>query len=64
MPALLLYLLALILPPVAVYKCGTANQVVLNVFLWLFGCIPGVVHAFVVVARHNNNKANPMLRPE
>ena len=60
MRALLLYFLALILPPVAVFICGTSNQVVLNVFLWLFGCIPGVVHAFMIVARYNN-KANAML---
>jgi uncharacterized membrane protein YqaE (UPF0057 family) len=64
MRSLLLYLLALIIPPVAVFICGTVNQVILNVILWLCGCIPGVFHAFVVVLRYNNKNANRLPRSE
>ncbi len=59
---LLFYLLAIILPPVAVFICGTPSQVILNVFLWLFGCLPGVIHAIYVVAKHRASETNPTLR--
>lgn len=63
MRSLLLYLLAVVLPPVAVFLCGgTPSQLVLNVCLWLFGCIPGVVHAVVVVGKYNARAASPQLR--
>jgi uncharacterized membrane protein YqaE (UPF0057 family) len=39
------YLLAIILPPVAVLLCGKPVQALLNLVLTLFFWIPGVVHA-------------------
>jgi len=43
------YLLALILPPVAVLTCGKPFQAILNCFLCLLFVVPGVVHALLVV---------------
>ena len=46
------YLLAIILPPVAVLMCGKPFQAILNLILTLFLWIPGVVHALFVVNSH------------
>ena len=46
------YLLAIILPPVAVLLCGKPIQAVLNLVLTLCFWIPGVVHALFVVNSH------------
>ena len=46
------YLLAIILPPVAVLLCGKPFQAVLNLILTLCFWIPGVVHALFVVNSH------------
>jgi uncharacterized membrane protein YqaE (UPF0057 family) len=46
------YLLAIILPPVAVLLCGKPVQALLNLVLTLFFWIPGVVHALFVVNSH------------
>ena len=43
------YLLAIILPPVAVLICGKPVQAILNFILTLLFWIPGVVHAIFVV---------------
>ena len=48
----MLYLLAIILPPVAVLICGKPIQAVLNLILTLALWIPGIVHAIFVV--HSN----------
>ena len=45
----MLYLLAIILPPVAVLLCGKPIQAILNLFLTLFFYFPGAVHAVLVV---------------
>jgi len=50
------YLLAIILPPVAVLLCGKPIQFVLNIFLTLLFWIPGVVHAILVVNSHLADK--------
>jgi len=52
-----LILLAIIIPPLAVFFCSfpireKLNQVVINFFLWICFLIPGVVHALVVVSRY------------
>ena len=49
------YLLAIILPPVAVLMCGKPFQAILNVFLCAFYWIPGVIHAWIVVANWEAN---------
>ena len=46
------YLLAIILPPVAVLLCGKPFQAILNLILTMFFWIPGVVHALFVVNSH------------
>lgn len=46
------YLLAIILPPVAVLLCGKPLQALLNLLLTLFFWIPGVIHALFVVNSH------------
>jgi uncharacterized membrane protein YqaE (UPF0057 family) len=43
------YLLAVILPPVAVLICGKPIQAVLNLVLTLLFWIPGLIHAIFVV---------------
>ncbi|MDF1815065.1 MAG: YqaE/Pmp3 family membrane protein [Verrucomicrobiales bacterium] len=45
------YLIALLLPPLAVLLCGKPFQAVLNFFICvLFLWIPGIIHALLVVA--------------
>jgi len=46
------YLLAILLPPVAVFMCGKPIQGFLSIFLTLLFSIPGVVHALFVVHSH------------
>lgn len=43
------YVLAIILPPVAVLICGKPIQAVINFILTLLFWIPGMVHALFVV---------------
>ena len=43
------YLLAVILPPVAVLICGKPIQALLNLILTLLFWIPGLIHAIFVV---------------
>lgn len=48
----MLYVLAFLLPPVAVLMCGKPLQFVINIILCLFLWVPGVIHAFYVVNNH------------
>lgn len=57
----MLYLLAILLPPVAVLMTGRPGQAGLNVLLTLLGWLPGVVHACLVVGEHKANKRNEQL---
>ena len=43
------YLLAIILPPIAVLICGRPIQAILNLLLTLLFWIPGMIHALFVV---------------
>ncbi|HJD43836.1 MAG TPA: YqaE/Pmp3 family membrane protein [Candidatus Paenalcaligenes intestinipullorum] len=53
----MLYLLAILLPPVAVLICGKPVQALLNLVLTLFFWIPGVIHAILVVnGRHADQR--------
>ncbi|MCB2154091.1 YqaE/Pmp3 family membrane protein [bacterium] len=45
----MLYLLAIILPPVAVLLCGKPIQALINLLLTLLFYVPGAVHAVLVV---------------
>ena len=50
------YLLAIILPPIAVLLCGKPVQAILNLLLTILFWIPGVVHALFVVHSHLADK--------
>lgn len=50
------YLLALLLPPVAVFLCGKPFQGILNIILTLCFWVPGVIHAVLVVHNHLEDK--------
>lgn len=57
----MLYLLAILLPPVAVFMCGKPVQGVLNILLTLCLWIPGIIHALVVVSSRNADRRNDKL---
>ena len=52
----MLYILALLLPPVAVLLAGKPIQALLNLPLTLCFWIPGVIHACLVVHERYNDK--------
>lgn len=45
----MMYLLAIVLPPVAVLFSGKPFQAILNVILTLIFWVPGAIHAVLVV---------------
>lgn len=56
------YVLAIVLPPLAVFTCGKVWQGLLNIVLTIFGWIPGVAHAmFVVSDYHADKRANRVI---
>lgn len=57
----MLYLLAIVFPPLAVLLVGKPFQAMLNVVLCLFLWIPGIIHAFMVVNESKNNKRHKEL---
>jgi len=52
----MLYLLAILFPPAAVFLAGKPIQALLNVVLTLLFWIPGVIHAILVVSSRNADK--------
>jgi uncharacterized membrane protein YqaE (UPF0057 family) len=50
------YILAIFLPPVAVFLCGKPIQGIISIFLTLLFWIPGVIHALFVVNNHLADK--------
>ena len=52
----MLYIVAIILPPLAVLLCGKPIQFLLNILLCLLMWVPGVVHAILVVHDRNADK--------
>jgi uncharacterized membrane protein YqaE (UPF0057 family) len=57
----MLYLLAIVFPPLAVLLVGKPFQAMLNVLLCVFLWIPGVIHAFMVVNESKNTKRHKEL---
>jgi uncharacterized membrane protein YqaE (UPF0057 family) len=57
----MLYLIAIILPPVAVLLCGKPIQFILNLLLTLCFYFPGLIHALMVVSDSKANKRNKQL---
>lgn len=56
------YLIAIILPPLAVLLCGKPAQALLNLLLTLLLWLPGVIHALFVVADHKANQRARMIQ--
>ncbi len=56
-----MYLLAILLPPVAVLICGKPIQALINLILCLCLYIPGMVHAIMVVNECKADKSSQMV---
>lgn len=54
----ILYLIAIIFPPIAVLFAGKPFQALLNLILTLFFYVPGLIHAILVV--HDKKADNRM----
>jgi len=52
----MMYLLAVLLPPVAVLLCGKPVQAILNFVLTCFFWFPGAIHAILVVKDKKDDK--------
>lgn len=50
------YLLAILLPPLAVLICGKPFSAFLNLILCLFFYFPGMIHAILIVNNYNADK--------
>ena len=47
----MLYIVSILLPPLAILLCGKPRQALLNMFLTLAGYIPGLIHALILTRR-------------
>ncbi|HZW68669.1 MAG TPA: YqaE/Pmp3 family membrane protein [Pseudogracilibacillus sp.] len=52
----MMYLLAIVLPPLAVLLVGRPLQAVLNLILTLFFWLPGAIHAILLVHEKKADK--------
>lgn len=58
----MIYLLAIVVPPVAVLMVGKPIQALLNLALWACFIVPGIIHAlFVVSAAKSDQRHREML---
>ncbi len=57
----MLYLIAILLPPLAVLLCGKPFQFLLNLLLCFLGWVPGMIHAILVVADEKARERNQAL---
>ena len=55
------YILAILLPPLAVLSCGKPFQAIVNIVLTVFFWIPGVVHALLVVHGYHEDRRTERL---
>lgn len=55
------YLLAILIPPLAVLLCGKPLLAILNFFLWLCFIVPGIIHALFVVHGYEEDQRNKEL---
>lgn len=52
---LLRYVLAIVVPPIAVFlDSGVSSALLINILLTLLGWLPGMIHALWVVSRRDN----------
>ncbi len=54
----MLYLVAVIFPPLAVLMLGKPVQALLNLLLTAFFWVPGIIHAVVLIGEHNADRRN------
>ncbi|KAH6900999.1 hypothetical protein BKA70DRAFT_1437226 [Coprinopsis sp. MPI-PUGE-AT-0042] len=48
---ILLYIIALFFPPIPrKLESGCGGDFIINICLWIFGWIPGVIHAWYIIA--------------
>jgi len=48
------YLVAIFLPPLGVFlKTGCGADFLINILLTILGWLPGVIHAFYVISKHD-----------
>lgn len=59
--ATMMYLIAILIPPLAVLLCGKPLQFVLNLLLCVFFWVPGMIHAILVVADTKAQERNQAL---
>jgi uncharacterized membrane protein YqaE (UPF0057 family) len=52
----MLYLVAILVPPLAVLLCGKPFQALLNILLTLLVYFPGMIHAILVVNNYYADK--------
>ena len=52
----MLFILAIILPPLAVLLAGRPFAAILNILLTCFFWIPGIIHAMSVIGDHSANR--------
>ncbi|KAJ1302013.1 hypothetical protein OPQ81_000848 [Rhizoctonia solani] len=53
----LLYFLALLVPPIPVFvKRGCSADVIINILLWILGWIPGVIHAWWIISKYEERR--------
>mgnify|MGYP006174169009 FL=1 len=57
----MLYLIAILLPPLAVLLAGKPFQAILNLLLTLMLYVPGLLHALLVVHNHYADRRNERL---
>ncbi|MFE0508133.1 YqaE/Pmp3 family membrane protein [Peribacillus butanolivorans] len=57
----MLYLIAILFPPLAVLLAGKPIQTVLNLILTLFCYVPGLIHAILVV---HDKKADKRMKQQ
>ena len=57
----MMYLIAILIPPLAVLLCGKPLQFVLNLLLCVFFWVPGMIHAILVVADTQAQERNQAL---
>ena len=55
------YLIAILLPPLAVFLEGKPFQAMLNLFLTLCMWIPGMIHALFIVSSAEGERRNQKL---
>ena len=57
----MLYLIAILLPPLAVLLAGKPFQAILNILLTALLYLPGLLHAILVVHNHYADRRNERL---